>query len=298
MATSDPTQVPGNVPEDAVDELFGLPLDEFTPRRDALARELRAAGERGAAAWVKGLRKPTAAAWIVNQLARARAKEAKELLRAGHALRTAQEHVVSGSGDAEELRSAAETEHAAARALLADAGGFLDRAGHAPSGATLDRVRETVRAVALDDEARAAFAKGRLTHERQASGFGPAALAPPPRREKTRGRAGRQKDGSGPTPDREAKARRREAVKKARAAVRELAQALKSTERDLTAAEQDAERAVRKLNSARAGVDRARKNLAEAESRLADAETPSGPRRPADPAPKEPPTRAPSPDPA
>src|SRR3954452_6186046 len=91
MATSDPTDVPAGVPEDAVDELFGLPIDEFTPRRDALAKELRGAGERDAAAWVKALRQASAPAWIVNQLTRTRAREAKELLRAGDELRSAHE---------------------------------------------------------------------------------------------------------------------------------------------------------------------------------------------------------------
>ena len=53
-----------------VDELYGLPLDEFVPARNALARELKGAGEPAEAAEVAALRKPSVAAWAVNQLVR------------------------------------------------------------------------------------------------------------------------------------------------------------------------------------------------------------------------------------
>jgi len=70
MPPRDPIEIPDRAPEDAVDALYGLPLDEFTPRRDELVKELRGAGKRDEAAWVKALRKPSATAWLVNQLAR------------------------------------------------------------------------------------------------------------------------------------------------------------------------------------------------------------------------------------
>ena len=43
---SDPTDIPDGVPEDRVDALYGLRLDEFTSARDALAKELRREGKR------------------------------------------------------------------------------------------------------------------------------------------------------------------------------------------------------------------------------------------------------------
>ena len=279
MPASDPTEVPRNVPDDAVDELYGVPLDEFTPRRDALARDLRRNGERDAAAWVKALRKPTAAAWIVNQLARSRKRQAKELLRAADGLRAAHQRLMEGRADADALRSAAEAEQAAARALLRDADGFLDRDGHAPSDATLEKVAETIRAVALDDEARAGFALGRLTRERQASGFGPLGAAAKPAQRKARGRASRQKTASrSATRDRKGAARGetaagKEALQKARAAQRERAQELRTAERELASAEREAERAVRRLERARADADRSRSRLAEAESLVAETES-------------------------
>jgi hypothetical protein len=286
VTASDPTNVPAGVPARAVDELYGLPIDEFTPRRDAVAKELRGSGKRDAAAWVKGLRRPSAAAWIVNQLARTRAPERTELLRAGDALRTAHERLVAGAGDPDELRAAVDAEHEAARRLLADAGGFLDRDGHSPSRVTLEKVAETIRAVALDDEARAGFEKGRLTRERSASGFGPlsaAAAATPSRpargkpagrarklapKAKATGRAGRDARAAA-TAARAA----RKALERARGEQRGRARDVKVAERELAAAQREAERAGRRLERAAADVEEARSREAEAASRVAEAES-------------------------
>ena len=59
---------------DETARLYGLPLDEFTAERDAVAKRLRADGEREEAARIKKLRKPSVPAWAVNQAARADAK--------------------------------------------------------------------------------------------------------------------------------------------------------------------------------------------------------------------------------
>ena len=58
--------------EGDLDRLYQLPLSEFTSARDELTRRLRAEGEREKAEEIKKLRKPTAAVWVVNQLARER----------------------------------------------------------------------------------------------------------------------------------------------------------------------------------------------------------------------------------
>src|SRR5690606_13878695 len=77
-------------PEGAPAELYGLPLDEFTAARDERAKELRADGERTAATAVRALRRPSTAAWAVNQLVRARREEVEQVLDLGAALREAQ----------------------------------------------------------------------------------------------------------------------------------------------------------------------------------------------------------------
>ncbi|MDP8988077.1 MAG: hypothetical protein M3N11_06985, partial [Actinomycetota bacterium] len=56
---------------DGLDQLYELEPRHFVAARDRLVRELRAAGERQAAAAVKGLRRPTVVAWALNQVARA-----------------------------------------------------------------------------------------------------------------------------------------------------------------------------------------------------------------------------------
>ena len=290
MAASDPTDLPSGVPEDAVDELYGLPVEEFTPRRDALARELRADGKRDAAAWVKGLRKPSAAAWIVNQLARTRPRERKALLAAGEALRAAHERAVAGDAGADELRAAADAEHEAARALAAGASGFLDRDGHPPSGMTLEKVAETIRAVALEDEARAEFEQGRLTRERAPSGFGPLGAGAAPPRAKPRARSGGRKAPAKPRSGARQTARKppkrkrasgaagdakpgadaavRKALEKARTDQRAHAREVKAAERELGVAQREAERAQSRLERAAAGLEEARAREAEAKDRI------------------------------
>ena len=54
--------------EAEVDELYKLPLAEFTAARNALAGRLRKAGLRDDADRVKLLGKPSVSAWAANQL--------------------------------------------------------------------------------------------------------------------------------------------------------------------------------------------------------------------------------------
>ena len=53
---------------DPLDDLYASPLAEFTERRNALAKETKAGGHPEDAAAIKALKKPTAPAWVVNQL--------------------------------------------------------------------------------------------------------------------------------------------------------------------------------------------------------------------------------------
>ena len=99
--------------DDPAAHLYGLDLEEFVGARDALAKELRAGGDREGAAAVKKLAKPTRAAWAVNRLVRDRPDEIAALVEAGEALAGAQEQLLDGA-DADVLRSAA----VAARALV------------------------------------------------------------------------------------------------------------------------------------------------------------------------------------
>jgi hypothetical protein len=147
---------------DPIARLYGLDLEDFVGERDALAKRLRADGDRDGAAAVKKLAKPTRAAWAVNRLVRDRPEEVEALVAAGATLAGAQEQLLDGA-DAGVLRGAAE----AARALV-DA-----LAEEAPvDGAARDKVRATLHAATVDEDVRDEVAAGQVTKERSASGFG------------------------------------------------------------------------------------------------------------------------------
>ena len=216
------------------DRLFGLPLAEFTKERDALVRALRGEGRRDEAAEVAALRKPVLAAWVVNQLARHRRAEVRELLRAAGAVK-------SGRRDADErFRSAADALGRSARALLADD-------GQRASDAVLRDVATTLRAAAASDPD--LLAAGRLTQPLEATGFEAMAgvAVGPPRR-----KAAAKKNDTAAARARVESARKE--VADARAEVRRL-------EREATAAETGA-------RNARAAADEAGERLADAEREL------------------------------
>src|SRR3954451_15499756 len=160
------------VAADDADDLYGRPLDAFVPERDALAKPLRADGDRAAADAVKALRKPSVAAWAVNQAVRSQPKAARTLWDAGDALIQAQEELLGGSGDAAALRAAVEGERTAVDALVEAARGLLTSEGRDLGDATLERVRETLHAAAIDPEAREDVAAGRTTRELAHAGLG------------------------------------------------------------------------------------------------------------------------------
>jgi hypothetical protein len=153
-----------------IDRLYGLPLDEFVPQRDAVAKKLRADGERDAAAVVKALRKPTAGAWALNQAVRRRSAETQALLGAGERLRAAHAGLLSG-GDRNELRAAMDEQRSLAAVLSDCAEAIASETGK--SGPALkERVRSTLHAAAVDDEVREQLSSGRLVREQEAVGLG------------------------------------------------------------------------------------------------------------------------------
>jgi hypothetical protein len=147
-------------------DLYGLPLEEFTKARDALAKEARQAGEKEAADEIKALRKPPVSAWAVNQLARRHPQELKALVKAGEGLRRAQRAAVGGGGP-DALRDATRAHRERLEELTS-----IARHDLGAESATLQRVVQNLRAASVDKEASKALLAGSLTGDVEQSGFG------------------------------------------------------------------------------------------------------------------------------
>ena len=156
--------------EREIDRLYALPLDEFTARRNELAKRLKKDGDADAAEQVTALVKPTVPAWTINQLARRQKKEMQSLFVAGTKLRKAQERALSGGGS-DALREAQAAERESVRDLTQRAAAILTEAGRPPTRTVLERIRATLGAAILTDPERTALKAGRLTSEVQVSGF-------------------------------------------------------------------------------------------------------------------------------
>ncbi|HET9250212.1 MAG TPA: hypothetical protein VFP13_09795 [Actinomycetota bacterium] len=147
--------------EGRIDDLYALPLERFTPERDALSKELAAAGDREGAARVKALRKPVVAAWAVNALAREDPDGIRALVEMGETLRSAHRRAVSG-GDVEPFRTATEERRRLVSDLTRGAGSILERVGGA-TAATTDAIAGTLEAATVDEETAELVRAGRLT---------------------------------------------------------------------------------------------------------------------------------------
>ena len=147
--------------EQRIDDLYALPLERFTPERDALVKELAGDGDREDAARVKALRKPVVAAWAVNALARQDPDGVKALIELGEELRSAHRRAVSGR-DVEPFRAATEERRQMVNELTRRAGAILERVGGA-TGATTDSIAGTLEAATVDEETGEAVRAGRLT---------------------------------------------------------------------------------------------------------------------------------------
>lgn len=252
---------PKAVPEERIDALYHGPLEEFTGARNELARELRAGGKGDAADWVKALRKPTRAAWVVNQLRARRREDLADALERGAELRGLQEKLLAGKVDRERLREAARAEQRAIESLMRTAEAIAREHGAGPQ--ILDRVAETLQAAASDPGVAEAIEQGRLEREARATSLGlvgPAdsAAKAPPRSKAAKGsekaKAGKRETGRAAKAERAEREARREAGRRRRAAARALATAEKRIDRE------------------RGMVERLRGEVAERERRIADAE--------------------------
>ncbi len=244
----------------------------------------RAEKRREEASEVAALRKPSVAAWVVNQLVRTQRKTLQSLFSAGDDLAQAQEQAAAGKGGGDAMREATHRQRDAVRELLEAAEGLLGSDGHGVSQATMERVGETLRAAANDEDARRQVAGGCLTRELRFVGLGiglstPSSVNSEPRtnREKTTPSPGTDKRPAGRRDRRKAKdetaadAQEAEAIRNAeaeRVAAREHAAAVKAARRAEAEARRTATRAEKELAAAQARQHEAAASLQEAETSL------------------------------
>lgn len=246
--------MPGAADHDSeIDRLHELPLDEFTAARDGLAARLRRDGEADIAAEVKRLRKPSAAAWALNQVRRGDPDGVGELIEAGQRLREAQESVLAG-GSRAALDEASAAERRLVTELVRHAERELVAAGRKVSSAIHERLRETLHAVATDPEAREGLAAGRLVRDHSPGAWPLGAAAAP--------RSGKKRKGKDPG------AREAERVagrlERARAKLAGLEREIGDARDGVREARADAARAASALERAEAAEEQAKRRAEKA----------------------------------
>ncbi|HVK28372.1 MAG TPA: hypothetical protein VM575_08525 [Nocardioides sp.] len=124
------------------DDLYALPLAEFTPARDARAKELKGTP---LAARVKALRKPSTAAWVLNLLVRRESAQVDQVLNVGAALREAQEAMSAG-----ELRALTKQRRQVTAAVTTQARRLAADEGLRVTEAVAEQVEATLTAAMVD----------------------------------------------------------------------------------------------------------------------------------------------------
>jgi hypothetical protein len=241
-------------------DLYGLPLERFVRERDSLAKELRAEGRRDEASRVAAMRKPSLAAWAVNQLVRTQRGATAALFEAGDRVVKAQANLIAGRGDPVAFRADVKRERASVAKLVEAARGLLSAEGHELTPAMLERVSDTLHAAALDSRARAQVEGGCLHRELRHVGLGEGQLPG----------KGRQTSGAG-KPRASSKPASSDGERRAARGDRQQAKRRKEALRSEAQAHHLAQRADRELRSAQERRDRAAEALAEAEVTLGGA---------------------------
>ena len=138
------------------DELYGLALPQFTPARDARAKELKGA-DAELSTRVKALRKPSLAAWVVDLLVRHETEQVDQVIAIGVALREAQANL---AGD--ELRALTRQRRQLTAAVTTRARALAAEHGQRVTAAVSDQVEATLTAAMVDEGCARAVRSGLL----------------------------------------------------------------------------------------------------------------------------------------
>jgi hypothetical protein len=255
----------------SIDELFQVPLNEFTARRNALAKTLAGAD----ASRIRALTKPSVAAWAVNQVYWHARSLYDRLIKSGERLRNAQ--IAALEGKRADVRSASDAHRRAVADAVAEAVRLANAAGSHPSPDPVMRTFESISLAAKPPEH-----PGRLSEAMQPAGFEaltgvtPKAQAPGPR-------SGRDQDRGAPAPsarenaalsaskdDHAERARRRQEAAEARVRAAEG----KKRQSEIRKRQAAIARAKAVEARSRAAWERAQQALRKAEERLAAIQSP------------------------
>lgn len=157
--------------DDALERLHGGSLQSFVERRKALAKELRASGDKSGARAVTAVAKPSLPAWVINQLVRGHRQAVDRAVAALDRQRDLSLGALSGGLDAGALAVAKRAEKQAMVEVASLAATVLEEDGHAASKTNVDRVTKSLRSAALDPNARPLLERGRLEREVAEGGF-------------------------------------------------------------------------------------------------------------------------------
>ena len=147
------------------DDLYGLPPNEFTAARDEAAAQAKADGQPPLAKQIGALRKPVAAAWVINLLVRRRRSDVERLFAIADRLREAQR-----TGEGAELRDLNRAAQAVVPAVVRVAGDLARSSGRPMTEAVAGQVHQTLRAAMADPTAAAAVLSGRMIGALEATG--------------------------------------------------------------------------------------------------------------------------------
>lgn len=225
-------------------DLFGLPLTDFIASRDQLAETLRSEGNTEEAKTVARLRKPSVAAWALNQAVRHHPDALAELLASHTLLRQASSRETIEKASAQRNRAVARLTELAMAELESEAG--------RGSGQTRDRITRTLLAVATDSAGESDLTTGTLVREIDPSGSGWGDMAIPVVSQTPRSRS------------------EEKAVVRARALAERLEAEAAAAEQRVEAAKEALDQARRRAKQARAAAGKA---ALEAEKAALDQET-------------------------
>jgi len=153
--------------DEAVGELYGLHPDEFLPARKGLAAKAKAGKETGLAKAIESIRKPTAAAWAINQLVRARPDDMERLVELAAGLHEAQEKM-----DGAAMKTLGRERTSLIDQLVHATAEVAKEGGGSLSMPVANQVRETFVAALATTAAAEAVGSGQLTRALSYAGFG------------------------------------------------------------------------------------------------------------------------------